>query len=176
MEREAIPLPTGIERRHVAERRGLRSHASPLALVLLALVVGAGVFGVYGAERVQTSSGTSATLTVDAPYRIRNGEFFEMRLTVEARASIDEAVVAVDAELWRDMTVNTLIPAPTEEEAVDGEFRFSFGALEAGDRLDVKVDLQINPDHPMRTNRGAIRLLDGEEPIAEVEYELGVLP
>jgi hypothetical protein len=169
-------LPTGIEERHVAERRGFGGRASPLALVVLALVIGAGFAGVYGGESVVSDSGERGSLSVQGPHRIRNGEFFEMRFTVEARAEIAQAVVAVDPAVWRDITVNTFIPAPTEEEAADGEFRFAFGALQPGDRLEIKVDMQINPDHPPMVNRGAIRLLDGEEPIAAVEYELGVLP
>jgi hypothetical protein len=169
-------LPTGIEDRHVRERQGIAGHASPVALVVLALVISAGFAGVYGGESVVSDSGERGSLSVQGPHRIRNGEFFEMRLTVEAHAEIAQAVVAVDPAVWRDITVNTFIPAPTEEEAADGEFRFGFGALQPGDRLDVKVDLQINPDHPPRVNRGAIRLLDGEEAIAAVDYELGVLP
>jgi hypothetical protein len=173
---ETASPPTGIEDRHIAERRGLRGHASPIPLVLLAVVVGAGLFGLYGAERVHSSSTETATLEVQGPYRIRNGEFFEMRFHVEAHEAIAEPVIGIDSAIWEDMTMNTLVPAPSEEESADGEFLFTFAPLEAGDRLEVKIDLQINPDHPIRTNRGAVRLLDGEEPITEVEYELGVLP
>lgn len=176
MSAETASLPTGIEERHIAERRGLRGHASPVALVVLGVVIAAGFFGLYGAERVHSSSTETATLEVDGPYRIRNGEFFEMRFHVAAHEAIAEPVIGIESAIWEDMTMNTLVPAPSDEESVDGEFRFTFGPLEAGDRLEVKIDLQINPDHPIRINRGPVRLLDGEELITEVGYELGVLP
>ena len=71
-------------------------------------------------------------LAVHTSEIIRNGEFFEMRISVEADEPIDELVIGVDEALWEDMTVNTMIPAATDEISADGEFRFTFAELEAG--------------------------------------------
>src|SRR3546814_8589152 len=67
-----------------------------------------------------------------------NGEFFETDLTLTAEAPLDDAVIAVTPALWHDMTVNTMIPAPAEESFKDGYFHFSYGPLDAGERLHVK--------------------------------------
>src|SRR3546814_13491978 len=82
---------------------------------------------------------------VKTPVIIRNGEFFETDLTLTAEAPLDDAVIAVTPALWHDMTVNTMIPAPAEESFKDGYFHFSYGPLDAGERLHVKIDGQINP-------------------------------
>ena len=57
-----------------------------------------------------------------------------MRIDVEADGPITELVIGVDSALWEDMTVNTMIPAASDESSEDGEFRFTFAELEAGER------------------------------------------
>jgi hypothetical protein len=73
------------------------------------------------------------------------------------------------------MTINTMIPAPSEEKAGKGAFRFHYGALKPGDTLDIKVDGQINP--PLFAgNSGSVELHDGDTPVARVPVEITVLP
>lgn len=109
------------------------------------------------------------------PQLIRTGEFFEMRFRIDTAEPLAEAVIAVDEGIWRDITVNTMIPAATEETHDDGAFRFTLGPLEADVSYLYKVDLQINPDFFGR-NEGRIGLYDGDRLITELTYELGVLP
>src|SRR3546814_4548345 len=81
-----------------------------------------------------------------------------------AEAPLDDAVIAVTPALWHDMTVNTMIPAPAEESFKDGYFHFSYGPLDAGERLHVKIDGQINPPLFAGT-RGEIAVFDGDRRI-----------
>jgi hypothetical protein len=101
--------------------------------------------------------------------------YVEWRIEAKARRPIEDAVVAIPADLWKDMTVNSLVPAATEEEYKDGEFRFHFGTLDAGESLLFKIDGQVNPPNVNR-HRGTIRLLDGERPLALSPVDVKVMP
>ena len=45
-----------------------------------------------------------------------------MRVSVTAERPIDELVIGIEESLWEDMTVNTMIPAASDEASEDGEF------------------------------------------------------
>lgn len=174
-ENEAQPRPDGIGQEHVAPRTDWRRHASPLSLVVFGSVIVLGLTGVLGHERDWRSEGDGVGLAVHAPETTRNGEFFEMRITVEADVAIDELAIGVDQALWEDMTINTMIPAATEESGEDGEFRFAFGPIQAGTTFDLKVDAQVNPDI-VGGNEGALTVYDGDRPVTTVDIGIMVLP
>lgn len=131
--------------------------------------------GLAGVEETLTKETEVATVSWHAPARVRNGEFLEMRLQVDALEQIDELVVGVEASLWEDFTVNTFLPAATEETSEDGELLFTFGPLEAGGSFLMKVDAQINPDMLWR-NEGTVTVYDGDEAIVELPIVMEVLP
>ena len=131
--------------------------------------------GLAGVEETLTDESETASLTWHSPARIRNGEFFEMRLSVDAHERIDELGVGIEAGLWEDFTINTFFPAATEETSEDGELRFTFGPLETGTSFLLKVDAQINPDMLWR-NEGAVTVYDGDRPIGRVPVVIEVLP
>jgi hypothetical protein len=170
-------FPDGVEDRHVAVPSRLHRHANPLSLLLLGGMIVLALFGILGGRRAETLSATSsaADLAVTVPHTMRSGIFFEMRVEVTAKRAIADAVVAIDASAWHDLTINTQIPAADKEEATDGVFRFHYGPLKAGDRLTMKVDGQINPPLTVGT-RGRVALLDGEAELASVPLHIRVLP
>ena len=170
-----VEFPDGIRRDHVTPTNGLRRHASPLSLVVFGSVVVLGLTGMLGHERDWRSEGDGVGLAVHAPETTRNGEFFEMRITVETDVAIDELAIGVDQALWEDMTINTMIPGAIEESGEDGEFRFTFGPIGAGSTFDLKVDAQVNPDI-VGGNEGALTVYDGDRPIATVDIGIMVLP
>jgi hypothetical protein len=166
--------PDGISPQH-ARTLGRRGHANPLGLILLGAVMLAAVLGFAGYEVDRSASANDVTLSWHAPERIRNGEFLEMRITIQATRPIERLVLGVDEELWRDFTINTLIPAAAEELSQGGEFRFDFGAMEAGQSLLVKIYGQINPD-AKGINSGMLRAYDGEQLLVEMPLRFEVLP
>jgi len=175
MSTESTPYPDGIDERHVRPLAGWRRHASPLSLAVFGAVVALALTGLLGHERLWEAQGGSTSLTVHMPELIRNGEFFEMRVSVESDERIGELVVGIDQELWEDMTVNTLIPAASDESSEDGEYRFTFAELEAGTPFLFKVDVQVNPDI-LGGNEGVVTVYDGDEVLAQVAVGIGVLP
>lgn len=152
-------------------------HASPISILVLGgllLTAGLGFLGGQPSPPKSADFG-DARLVVKTPTIIRNGEFFETDLTLTARAPIGDAVIAVSPALWHDMTVNTMIPAPVEESFKDGQFHFSYGPLDAGDSVHVKIDGQINPPLFAGTS-GEIAVLDGSRRIGAMPLRIRVLP
>jgi hypothetical protein len=167
--------PDGIGEEHTRPSGGWRHHASPLALAVFGLVIVLGLTGLLGREAEWRAEAHGVRLAVHSSEIIRNGEFFEMRIRVEADEPIGELVVGVDEELWKDMTVNTMIPGAADETSADGEFQFTFAELEAATPFILKVDLQVNPDI-VAGNRGAVTVYDGETPLARADIGITVLP
>ncbi|MEH3048028.1 hypothetical protein [Sphingomonas adhaesiva] len=175
--RMATGYPDGVQAGHAAPRRGFHRHATPVAILLLGLLLLLAMTGALGGSRspVMRVATPDAVLTIKTPQTLRSGLFFETVIVVEARRPIADAVVALPPALWRDMTINAQLPAAESEAYRDGTWRFHYGALGPGERLEVKVDGQINPPLTVGT-RGAIMLLDGERALARVPLTTRVLP
>ena len=171
----ATNYPQGIEERH-GTAHGNR-HSSWWRLGILALVLGIALSGFLGGAPAPTlrAANEAAGLAVTTPDRLRNGMFFETRISAVAKRPLEDAVIAIPAVTWRDVTINAMIPAPAEEEFVNGEFRFHFGPLKAGEQLGLKIDGQMNPPR-FSSSRGRIRLLDGETEIVAIPVALKVIP
>ena len=167
--------PDGIGEREMQPLEGWRQHASPLSLVVFGTVVLLALAGVLGHERTWATQGETVNLEVHMPEVIRNGEFFEMRVTVRADQPIEQLVVAIDQAVWEDVTVNTMVPAATEEANEDGVFRFTFAELAAGSTFLLKIDGQVNPDL-VGANAGTVSVLDGEAELAAVDVTMEVRP
>ena len=169
------PYPDGLGADNIRPMGRWRRHASPLGLVVFAAVVLLAFLGFLGHERTWTAEGSRAQLEIHAPEVIRNGEFFEIRIRVRADEPLSELVIGVEDSVWEDITVNTAIPAATEEENVDGETRFTFAELAAGSQMLFKVDAQINPDI-LGGNDGRVTVYDGETEVVGVDISIMVLP
>lgn len=172
----APAAPAGIESRHIHRAEGTRFQRWPFGTAALGVLLALSFFGVYGDDQKLSDSGEDVQFVVQGPSVIRNGEFFEMMLQVEAGRDIQNLVVLVEPDLWRDMTVNTLLPDPSEQGFVNGAFVFEFGRLGGGKSLLVKIDGQVNPSHGPSANKGEISIADDRTTLASVNFEMEVLP
>ncbi len=171
--------PDGILRPHTQPRGGLSRHASPLSLLVLGTVVSLGLSGVLGHAGMQRdtyrSDAASHSLDVEMPTTIRTGDFYETRLRVRAGADIAKLQIAVPASLWREVTINAMVPQP-ESESSDGEqFQFDFGPLAAGKERLVKISAQVNP-RLHGTVSGELEVMDGDRVLLRAPRQLRVLP
>jgi hypothetical protein len=167
--------PDGIGEPHVQPLRSWRRHASPLSLAAFGSIVLLAMIGTLGHERDWHARAFGVELDVHAPEVIRNGEFLEMRIGVRSDQPIGELVIGIEEALWRDLTVNTMIPAASEETGTDGEMRFTFAELPAGTPFLFKVDLQVNPDI-LLGNEGTITVYDGDSELVATSISIAVLP
>jgi hypothetical protein len=172
--RSASGYPDGIV---PADADGRGARFNWISLAVLGAIMLAALLGAFGGGKARSivADAPAAQLEVHTPRVLRNGMFFETRIHLAAKAPIADAVIVIPASLWRDMTVNTMIPAPSEEKAEKGAFRFSYGALRPGEVLDIKIDGQINP--PLFAgNSGSVALNDGDRLLVQVPVAIAVLP
>lgn len=173
MEARAATWPDGLEDRHAEPLTGRQ--ALPVGLIVLSLVMAAGLVGLAGREATATVSGGGMRLEWHAPTVIRNGEFLEMRITLESADAVGRPVLGIDASLWEDFTVNSFIPAAVDESSANGEFRFEFAPMDPGASLLIKVDAQINPD-TLGGNTGMVTVYDGDQSLVSLPVQIEVLP
>lgn len=176
-EHNRAEFPDGLNEKNSAPPQGLARHVSLLSIVLLGLLMALAFGGLLGGQPqpTKTVQSPAVRLEVNSPDVIRNGEFFETRIVVTPRRAFSDLVIGVTPALWRDLTVNTMIPAPAEESFADGAYRFSYGAAEAGEPLVVKIDSQINPSM-FRGTAGRVVVYDKESEVATLPITMRVLP
>ena len=149
---------------------------TPLTMLLLGSIVVFGLSGLAGGrDQRDTQRSAEATLVIEGPTVIRNGEYDEMLLTMQAHRPLTNLALEIDADYWRDLTINTMIPAPEAESVKDGVMRFEFGALDAGSTASFKFDAQVNP-HRFGPSQGDFKLMDGDREIARLSRSLRVMP
>lgn len=172
-----MDYPDGLSDGHARPPGGVHRHASLLSIAVLGGLLATAMTGVLGGgpSTATVAEAPAASLSVDMPRRLRNGMFFEMRVTIRARRDLAKPAIVLPPALWRDLTINTTVPAPSEEGMEGEAFRFDYGALKAGETLVVKIDGQINPPLVGR-NAGTVALYDGGTRVAALPVELTVLP
>jgi hypothetical protein len=171
-----LPRPDGVERKHIHQARGSVLSRWPFGLFGLGVLLAPAFFGIYGSNTKLAGAGSGVQLELEGPGRARNGEFFELLVNIQAQRDIRDVVVLIGADLLRDVTVNTLLPDPSEHGFRDGSYEFHFGRLPAGESIKVKLDAQINPGHTPSANADTVEVADGETPLAKVFYVMEVLP
>ena len=169
-------FPEGINEFHT-RNKGWHRHASPLSILLLGTLMALALCGLFGGQSHprRTVETSAADMHLQLPQRLRNGEFFEMRFKVETKRPFTDLTLAISSAYWKDLTINTMIPAPSEEKSERGRYLFSYGPVDAGEVLNIKFDGQINPPLFAGT-RGEVTLLDGDTEIARVPVKLRVYP
>jgi len=147
------------------------------SLAILGALMVAGLTGALGGQEDQTrrAQGNGVILKVKTPAILRSGMLFETVVEVRTERPVTDLVVAVSDGLWRQMTINTMIPAAEEESSENGFRRFSFGPAPAGETFRFKVDGQINPPLFVGT-RGDVAILDGDRELARTPLRTRVLP
>jgi hypothetical protein len=177
MTKTITSFPDGIDESHAKAVRGLRAHASLIAFLVLGGLVAAAFTGLLGGRPSPTTVVTApaASLQVKLARPLRSGLFFETHIVIQARRDIAKPVIGIDATLWRDLTINSYIPAAADESFKEGQYRFEYGALKAGETLDIKIDGQTNPPL-VGSLAGTITLLDGDSRLTQTQLSIPVLP
>ncbi|MBN8749016.1 Uncharacterised protein [Xylophilus ampelinus] len=168
-------LPHGLQEAHLRAKWYDR-HASPLSVIALGLLMVVALSGWLGRGGLDSHSaeGPAAAMRVEMPTVIRTGDFFEMLVHVHAKQDIRRLELEIEPTLWRNITVNGMVPTPAKESGEDNQFSFQFGPLRPGQDTLIKVSAQINP-RLFGSVEGDIRLKDGGQPLAAMHRSMKVL-
>jgi len=169
--------PDGISERHIAPARAIQRHANPASIIIAGAMLVTACLGVLGGgPHPRRSAETEAVrLDVATPATLRSGLFFESRITITPKRPLEDVVLAISPALWRDITINSAIPAAEKEGFEDGMIRMSFGPARTGEPIAIKFDGQVNPPLVGRV-RGRLAVFDGDEPLASLPIAVKVLP
>jgi hypothetical protein len=140
------------------------------ALPLLALL---DIFG----QRPNTSSADSpaASMSITAPARLRSGLIFQVRVRVLAHREIKQPQIIFDEGWWESMSVNSIVPEPSEASSKDGRVELTYGKLEPGQSLVSWIYFQVNPTN-VGKRREHVELDDGNTPLLSVHRALTIFP
>lgn len=155
---------------HPFIRRGILS--------LLALIALAALAGIFGQQAGQTTiQGTqAASLTVEAPDRLRNGLIFSARFDLTAGPAGIERPHLVLSHGWIDhITLNSLYPDPVTQSGDDGSLRLAYRPLQGGQRMTVWTQWQVNPTTTGRFD-GDAALFDGDLELARLDRTVTIFP
>ena len=140
------------------------------ALPLLALL---NVFG----QHPTTSSASSpiASMNVTAPARLRSGLIFQVRVQVSARRDIKELQLVLDKGWWESMSVNSLVPEPSQESSEEGKVVLTYGKLAAGQQHVSWIYFQVNPTNVAKRSED-LELRDGPTPLLRIHRAITIFP
>jgi len=153
---------------HVWIRRALIALFPAIAVVALLNVVGQRATSV-------TASRPAAELVLHSPSRIRGGLYFQARITVRARRTIDQPRIVLGPGWFDGLTINTIEPDPSEQANRNGWVALHYDQLQPGHLLRVFIEFQVNPTTVGRKVQ-KIELDDGGKPLARLERTLFVMP
>jgi hypothetical protein len=122
-----------------------------------------------------TASGSAASMRLTAPHVVRGGLFFQSRVEIRALRDIEHPRLVLDDGWLEGMQVNSIEPAAADEATRDGRVVLSYDALDAGERLVVWLQFEVNPTNTGRRSY-ALELDDAETRVAAIDRDITVLP
>src|SRR4051812_26900551 len=104
--------------------------ARRVMVTILAAVVVLALLNTFGQKPVKTTDAApAATLTLQAPERVRGGLFFQSRVDVLPRRPIERPRLVLAFGWLEGMQVNSIEPAPDSESSRDGRVVLTWNAL-----------------------------------------------
>lgn len=167
-----------LDRSRDLDLEGRRHHGvyRTVGLGVLILLVLAALLNVFGQETsTHNAASPAATLSIDAPPRLRSGLLYQVRFEIGALARVDQPRLVLDQEWINDLTMNTLEPAPTDESSDGHSLSLTFPPLAAGGRRTVWTDWQVNPTC-FGSRQLPIALYDGKKLLLRTTRDLTVFP
>lgn len=171
-------LPEGL----TPERnRDLRGHlASPIYRRVLLCCIAAlpilALLNVFGQRATTSAAHTpSVDVSVTAPSRLRSGLIFQVRVEVRAHRKIKELEAVFARGWWDAMSVNSIVPEPTEEKSENGQVALDYGKLEPNEKLVFWVYFQVNPTN-LGKRREDVEIRDDMTPLAHIHRSMTIFP
>lgn len=145
-------------------------------LTLLGLFLLAGLANAFGQQPdSDMAEADGIRLEVYAPTRLRGGLFFMARFTIEAERELESATLVLDPGWLEGITLNTVEPSPVGEANRDGKLALDLGRVRAGTKHVLFLHFQVNPTEVGRRPQD-VQLLDGDEPILDIDRTVTIFP
>jgi hypothetical protein len=145
-------------------------------MTIFAVVALLGLLDVFGQGTTQTVASTpAAVLSLTAPEAVRGGLFFQSRIEIRARRAIAHPRLVLDEGWIEGMQVNSIEPNPVGEASRDGRLVLSYDAVDAGERLVVWLQFEVNPTNTGHRPYG-LELDDADTRIAAIDRHITVFP
>lgn len=145
-------------------------------LTIFTAIAVLGLLDVFGQGTTQTAASTpAAVVRVTAPQAVRGGLFFQSRVEIRARRAIAHPRLVLDEGWIEGMQVNSIEPNPVGEASRDGRVVLSYDAIDAGERLVVWLEFEVNPTNTGHRSYG-LELDDADAKIATVARDITVFP
>lgn len=168
-------FPDGIAPRHLAGSSGfLRGFVPIAALGSLLLAALLGVFGGTSDPQVR-AAGNGVDLTVTAPGTLRSGMILEVDIAISTTRPIAKPVIVISGTYLHNLSFNSIIPDASQAAFDDGQVTLQYDALQPGQRLQVKLDGQVNPSL-VGENQGVVQVRDYKMVLVERPVSLRVFP
>jgi hypothetical protein len=171
-------LPDGLTLERNRDLRGRSGHAwyRRALLCLIAVLPVLALLNVFGQRpTVGSAHAIAADLQVTAPARLRSGLIFQVRVQVTAHLALAMPQLMFDRGWWDSMSVNSIVPNPSNQSTQNGSVVLSFNKLPAGHSLILWIYFQVNPTN-VGKRREDVELEDGTTPIATVHRSLTIFP
>jgi hypothetical protein len=173
-----VTLPETLDRAEHIElhKRRLEPRIRFAVVLVFAAIGAAGLANVFGQRaRTHSAEGEAAELRVVAPSASRGGLIYEARFEVDARRDLNEPAFVLDPGWFDGLTINTFEPDPTDWEHRDGRNVLLYGRVEAGRKLVVRLQYQVNPTAVGRRDQDVV-LEDSGEILAVVDRTATLYP
>jgi hypothetical protein len=145
-------------------------------LVLLGAIAVAALANVFGQHpSTSRASASFASLEVQSPTRLRGGLIFQTRIQVHAHTRIAHPTLVLQHGWFESMSVNSVVPDPQSQSAVDGTVRLVFPSLAAGRSSTVWIYFQVNPTNVGRRSED-VALEGGRGQRVAVQRSITVFP
>jgi hypothetical protein len=145
-------------------------------VAVLCIPLLAGLFNVFG-QRPQTTEASTgeASLSIDAPMRVRSGLYYQSRFHIVAHEDLAEARLILNSNWGDGLTINTIEPSPVGSASRDGDLAYELGHIPGGESYILFVQQQVNPTTVVRRTQRA-ELWDGDRHLLTIERPFTVFP
>jgi hypothetical protein len=171
--------PEGISLERHRDLVGVRTRSPWVRRALLCAVAVLPVLAllnVFGQHPTNSSASSPvASMNVTAPARLRSGLVFQVRIQVTAHRDIKELQIVFDKGWWESMSVNSLVPEPSEESSEEGKVVLSYGKLAAGQQHVNWIYFQVNPTNVAKRTEN-VELRDGTTPLLRIHRAITIFP
>lgn len=172
------PLPDQLTaaRHRDLDGRDKQVLARRIFVVACTALIAAALLGAIGQpDQLGVAATPAATLRVIGPGTLRGGLLWRDRIEIRARRAIALPRLVLGAGYVDGMQLNSVEPQAQSEAGRDGRIVLSYAALDAGKRLVVRLQAQVDPTTLGREDLG-VELDDRARPLARLTRTVTVLP